>query len=176
MPDRADWRTARMARARRRPHVPPHERSVSARWWGRDLGQSDGPHRRPARRAPGGHHRGARRAECHHAGTRHGDDRMNELPADLNERKEWLGRGWGYPIEVDPATGGVKLSAYEADIRQSIRIILGTAPGERVMRIDFGCGIHELVFESIDVALLTRIETAVRDALRTHEARIELLN
>ena len=92
------------------------------------------------------------------------------------ERKEWLGRGWAYPVRIDPATGGVAVSEYEADIRQSIVIILGTAPGERVMRPDFGCGIHELVFEVMDVATLTRVETAVRDAMIRYEARIEVLS
>ena len=66
----------------------------------------------------------------------------------MNEQKDWLGRGWAYPVQVDRLTGSVAVSEYEADIHQAIRIILGTARGERVMRPDFGCGIHELVFES----------------------------
>ncbi|WP_395018474.1 GPW/gp25 family protein [Dongia sp.] len=94
---------------------------------------------------------------------------------DETERKEWLGRGWAFPVQIDPRTGGVKWSAHELDIRQSIQIILGTARGERVMRPDFGCGIHDLVFEVIDVATLTRVEAAVLDAMRRYEARIEVL-
>ena len=50
------------------------------------------------------------------------------------------------PVALDPRTGLVASVAYEEDIRQSILIILETAPGERVMRPNFGCGIHELVF------------------------------
>jgi len=92
----------------------------------------------------------------------------------MDEQKAWLGRGWAYPVRIDPATGGIAYSEYEVDIRQSIMIILGTARGERVMRPDFGCGIHDLVFEVIDVAALTRVETAVRDALTRYEARIEV--
>lgn len=94
----------------------------------------------------------------------------------MEERKEWLGRGFAYPVRLDPVTGGVATSEFEADIRESIQIILGTARGERVMRPDFGCGIHELVFEVIDVATLTRVETSVREALTKYEARIELLS
>lgn len=92
------------------------------------------------------------------------------------QQKDWLGRGWAYPVALDPLTGGIAIAEYEEDIRESIRIILGTVPGERVMRPDFGCGIHELVFEVIDSALLTRVETAVTRAMVTYEARIELLS
>jgi hypothetical protein len=92
-----------------------------------------------------------------------------------NPQKDWLGRGWAYPIIIDPATGGVAAAQYEVDIRQSIEIILGTAPGERVMRPDFGCGIRDLVFESIDTSLLKRIQVTVTDALVKYEPRIELL-
>lgn len=94
----------------------------------------------------------------------------------MDEQKDWLGRGWAYPVRIDPATGGVAVSEYEADIRQAILIILETARGERVMRPDFGCGIHDLAFEVIDTALLTRVETTVGDALRKYEARIDVLS
>lgn len=92
----------------------------------------------------------------------------------MDEQKDWMGRGWAYPVRIDPATGLVATAAYEQDIRQSILIILGTSPGERVMRPDFGCGIHELVFGVVDVALLTRVEESVRQALMHYEARIEV--
>jgi uncharacterized protein len=93
----------------------------------------------------------------------------------MNEQKDWLGRGWACPVIFDPVTGGVAAAEYEADIRQAIMIILGTARGERVMRPDFGCGIHELVLETIDSATLTRVETAVTEAMTKYEARIEIL-
>jgi phage baseplate assembly protein W len=92
----------------------------------------------------------------------------------MDEQKAWLGRGWACPVRIDPMTGGIAYAEFEADIRESIVIILGTSRGERVMRPNFGCGIHDLVFEVIDVATLTRVETAVRDALTRYEARIEV--
>lgn len=92
----------------------------------------------------------------------------------MDEQKDWMGRGWAYPVRIDPATGVIATTAYEQDIRQSILIILGTSPGERVMRPDFGCGMHELVFGVVDVALLTRVEVSVRDAMAHYEARIEV--
>jgi len=79
------------------------------------------------------------------------------------------------PVDIDPRTGLVASVEYEDDIRQSIFIILETARGERVMRPDFGCGIHELVFEAVDSRTLQRIRSDVEDALLRFEARIEVL-
>jgi phage baseplate assembly protein W len=59
--------------------------------------------------------------------------------------KSYLGKGWRFPVDVD-RTGGVSMAVFEESIRDSIFIILGTAPGERIMRSTFGCDIHDLVF------------------------------
>ena len=91
------------------------------------------------------------------------------------ERKDFLGRGWNMPVELDPRTGRVMSVAYEEDIRQSIFIILLTAPGERVMRPNFGCGIHELVFTALDSTTIQQIRSTVMEALRRCEARIDVL-
>ena len=89
--------------------------------------------------------------------------------------KEFMGRGWAYPFRLDPATGRIATIADEEDIKQSIRIILGTAKGERVMRPDFGCGIHDLVHSVIDMATIAQIKRDVAGALRLYEARIDVL-
>ena len=91
------------------------------------------------------------------------------------ERKEFLGRGWAMPVRLDPRTGLVALADAEDDIRQSILIILRTAPGERVMRPNFGCGIHELVFTAVDSTAIQRICSEVEEAMRRCEARIDVL-
>jgi len=91
------------------------------------------------------------------------------------ERKDFLGRGWSMPVELDPRTGLVATVAYEEDIRQSILIILETAPGERVMRPNFGCGIHELAFAAVDSTVIQRIKSVVEEAMRRCEARVEVL-
>jgi phage baseplate assembly protein W len=93
-----------------------------------------------------------------------------------DDRKAFLGRGWAMPVALDPRTGLVASVAYEDDIRQSILIILETAPGERVMRPNFGCGIHDLVFASMDSTTLQRVRSVVEEALRRCEARIDVLN
>jgi uncharacterized protein len=60
-------------------------------------------------------------------------------------RKAFLGKGWRFPVDVD-RTGGVSMAQFEESIRDAIFIILGTAPGERLLRPTFGCDIHDLVF------------------------------
>jgi len=88
--------------------------------------------------------------------------------------KEFLGAGWKFPVQVTPS-GRIALSQYEEDIKEAIWIILGTAKGERIMRPDFGCGIHDLVFAPINTATLTLVENSVREALTVYESRIELI-
>lgn len=90
------------------------------------------------------------------------------------EGRDFLGRGWSFPPEF--GLRGVAMSAYEAKVAESIRIILGTARGERVMRPDFGCGIHDLVFEPANESTLALVRAAVREALVLWEPRVELLD
>ncbi|MET0886340.1 MAG: GPW/gp25 family protein [Mycetocola sp.] len=86
----------------------------------------------------------------------------------------FLGTGWAFPVQVSSTTGLVQHASNEEDVEQSIQIILGTAKGERVMRPDFGCGIHDLAFAAISTQVMAEIETTVREALRTYEARIDV--
>ena len=88
---------------------------------------------------------------------------------------EFEGRGWQFPIRVDDA-GAIAEAGEEAKVRQSIEIILRTAPGERVMRPDFGCGIHDLVFDTISGAMIGRVASVVAGALATWEPRIDVLS
>jgi phage baseplate assembly protein W len=89
-------------------------------------------------------------------------------------QKAFLGRGWAFAVGLDPRTGAVAQAAYEDDVRQSILIIIQTAPGERQMRPDFGCGIHKMVFAAIDTATILAVKASVLDALNKYEARIEI--
>ena len=85
----------------------------------------------------------------------------------------YLGIGWKYPVQLDDS-GDIAMSRYEADIREAIMIIIGTAPGERVMRPDFGCGIHQYVFAPNNTRTAGLIRFQVEDALNRWEPRIEL--
>lgn len=86
---------------------------------------------------------------------------------------EFIGAGWAFPLRTN-ATGGIALVSREREIEESIRLILGTAPGERPMRPEFGCRIHDEVFSGADAATAGRIAEDVRGALRRWEPRIEL--
>ena len=88
--------------------------------------------------------------------------------------REFLGRGWSFPVVLD-ATGAIAEASEEDKVRQSIELVLRTAPGERMMRPDFGCGIHDLVFDVISDDLLGRVLGAVSTALATWEPRIDVL-
>lgn len=87
----------------------------------------------------------------------------------------FLGTGWGFPPGL-AADGSPAMVDHEEDVRQAILIILGTEPGERVMRPDFGAGLGRFVFEPISPTTMTRIRVRVRDALVDWEARIDVLD
>jgi Bacteriophage baseplate protein W len=84
-----------------------------------------------------------------------------------------LGSGLAFPLQVD-RLGGIALASGEQDVDQAIELILSTAPGERPMRPEFGCGVHDFVFDTIDAATVGRLETEIRNALDRWEPRIEV--
>jgi phage baseplate assembly protein W len=84
-----------------------------------------------------------------------------------------LGSGIAFPLQVD-RRGGLALARDETDIDQAIELILGTAPGERPMRPEFGCGVHDFVFDTIDAGTVARMETEIRGALDRWEPRVEV--
>jgi phage baseplate assembly protein W len=84
-----------------------------------------------------------------------------------------LGTGLAFPLGVDNR-GRIALARGETDVEQAIRIILSTAPGERPMRPEFGCAVHDCVFERIEADTLARIDQAVRVALDRWEPRIAI--
>jgi uncharacterized protein len=86
----------------------------------------------------------------------------------------FLGTGWAFPVRRD-AGGAVALASDEELVAQSIWLILATAPGERVQRPDFGCGMHELVFAPNTATTAGRVADAVRDALMRFEPRVDVL-
>lgn len=85
----------------------------------------------------------------------------------------FVGRGFFWPMGVDH-TGSIKLTDTTEDIDRSIRIVLMTAPGERVMRPRFGCEIWDLLFEPVTPNLLGLIAEAVYQALGQWEPRIDV--
>lgn len=89
---------------------------------------------------------------------------------------EFVGAGWAFfPMRTD-VTGSIALVTREQEIEESIRLILATAPGERPMRPDFGCAIHDFVFAPADAATAGQIAFEVRGALDRWEPRAEILD
>ena len=86
-----------------------------------------------------------------------------------------LGSGWAFPV-IPTADGKLVLVSDEERIRQSIWLILATAPEERVMLPAFGCGIHDLVFQPNTVAVRGSVQAEVTDALTRWEPRIDVIN
>jgi len=86
---------------------------------------------------------------------------------------EIIGSGLAFPLQVD-ARGHIALASGEEDIEQAMALILSTAPGEREMRPEFGCEVHDLVFDNIDSATVGRMDKAVRKALDRWEPRVEV--
>ncbi|MDQ0372074.1 GPW/gp25 family protein [Cellulomonas humilata] len=96
---------------------------------------------------------------------------MSELSA--TPTSDFVGRGFTWPLGVDH-TGAIALTRAGGDLEDSIRVVLLTAPGERLMRPQFGCRIWDLMFEPVNANLLGLISQAVRDALAQWEPRIEV--
>ncbi|HEY1832098.1 MAG TPA: GPW/gp25 family protein [Acidimicrobiales bacterium] len=87
--------------------------------------------------------------------------------------EEFIGKGWAYPLATD-ASGNVALMSGDTDLERAMRIILSTAPGERPMRPEFGCGLHNYVFETADATTAGRLSWEVRQALTRWEPRVDI--
>jgi len=100
----------------------------------------------------------------------------------MTKERSFLGIGWGFNTDEESkginldSEGRIKTARYEESVRQSIWIILSTARGERLMRQNFGCGIHDLVFSSSNASVKGDITNSVRKALVNFEPRIRLRN
>ena len=92
----------------------------------------------------------------------------------MSPDKSFLGTGWSFPPAFDVTRRSVVLAGEEEDIGQSLHILLGTVPGERVMHPTFGCGVRRMVFEHVTESTLTELKDIVRNAVMFFEPRIVL--
>ena len=96
----------------------------------------------------------------------------------MSKLKDWLGtnaflgRGWSFPLELTEE--GVRMSSYEQDIKESLRILFSTSPGERVNRYDYGCPLRRYVFEPLTAQTLVRMRNDITRAVILFEPRITL--
>lgn len=88
--------------------------------------------------------------------------------------RAFLGRGWSFPPEFHRRGKQIRMVSEEEDIREALRILLSTVPGERVMRPTFGCGLKAMVFEVVTDNTVTEIQDVVERAILFFEPRITL--
>lgn len=86
--------------------------------------------------------------------------------------RAFLGTGWKFPIGVDEATGRIEMSSCEENIEESIRIIIETRKGERMMQPEFGCRLFQYAFETVNYTTLYSMKNEVESALIRWEPRI----
>jgi len=90
----------------------------------------------------------------------------------MSNEKDFLGKGLRFPVSIN-LNGGVSSSQLEENVRQSLFVILGTAPGERVNRPRFGCAIHDVMFAPNSPMTAARAEVYCEEAISKFEPRIE---
>ena len=90
----------------------------------------------------------------------------------MSNNRDFLGKGLRFPVSIN-LNGGVSSSALEENVRQCMFIILGTAPGERIGRPDFGCQIHDLMFAPNNSLTSARAEVYCEEAIYKYEPRVE---
>ena len=87
--------------------------------------------------------------------------------------EEFIGRGLSFPLRTTPS-GTIALATEEQELREAIRLVLGTAYGERPMRPEFGCGIHDLIFAPANATTAGQAAYEVRRSLRRWEPRVDV--
>jgi phage baseplate assembly protein W len=94
----------------------------------------------------------------------------------MKEVKSFLGTGWSFPPDFSRVDHSVQMVSDIRDIEESIKIILSTTPGERIMQPEFGCDLKRLVFETVDSTLIASLDHLIYHALLNFEPRITFIN
>lgn len=89
------------------------------------------------------------------------------------DSKSFMGRGFKFPLSVDPQTGKLAMVEHEEDIREAVEIILKTSVGERVMLPEFGSTASNFVFSVNRLESISAFETEIVAALEQFEPRIK---
>ena len=86
----------------------------------------------------------------------------------------FLGRGWKFPLKFK--NGAAVMSEAEEDVDEGLRILLGTYPGERLMRPDYGCRLRDYCFRNYESDTISQIDEEIRNAITTFESRVIIEN
>jgi phage baseplate assembly protein W len=94
----------------------------------------------------------------------------------MSDQNEILGRGWAFPPSFNKQANDVAMLEGEADLQNSVHVIIHTKLGERILRAEFGSTIHDLIFEPLNENIKTYMSASLRNALELNEPRIEVLD
>jgi len=92
----------------------------------------------------------------------------------MSTERAFLGRGWSFPPAFDKASKNVAMLEEKKDIESSLEILLSTRLGERIMQPNYGCNLDEMVFEAMNLTMLTYLKDLVENAILYFEPRIDL--
>jgi len=93
----------------------------------------------------------------------------------MTDSNSFLGRGWSFPPSFDQPSGEVEMLNGFEDIESSLRILLSTSLGERVMQPKYGCNTDDMIFETLDTTLVTEMKNRIEVAILFFEPRIDII-
>lgn len=93
-----------------------------------------------------------------------------------DQNDSFLGTGWSFPPEFLLETGEVAMTSDEEDIVSSLKILLGTAAGERFLSPKYGLDMHDMLFDPMNTTMKTYLEDRVKTSILIYEPRINLLS
>ncbi len=91
-----------------------------------------------------------------------------------NKEKAFLGTGWAFPPTFNKDLLSVEMVSNEKDIKESLEIYLSTKIGERVMRSNYGCLVHDYLFEPFDENIISSIGHEIKRTIYEFEPRIHV--
>lgn len=94
----------------------------------------------------------------------------------MAKENEFLGRGWSFPPSFDISAKGVEMVEGKEDIEQSLKILLSTTIGERIMQPKYGCNLQDYQFDPINSSFVGLLKDTVSDAILYFEPRIKVDN
>ena len=94
----------------------------------------------------------------------------------MDQEKSFLGRGWSFPPTFSKEMADIEMVSKEEDIRQSLQIFFNTKIGERIMRSNYGCVVHEYLFEKAESSILDKLAFELQQSLRFYEPRIMVID
>ncbi len=93
-----------------------------------------------------------------------------------NSFKEFIGKGWKFPIEFYRDTSSVVMLSGEENIKNSLDVLFSTQMGERIMHADYGSELNSFVFEPLNKSVITYMQAVISDSILFNEPRIVLNN